>query len=87
MTEEQRQRAVRRIRAKRGFRVHFAVYLAVNALLVLIWAMTSTTYFWPVWPMLGWGIGVVAHAVSVYVRPSEISETQIDRELQGRFGS
>ena len=87
MTEEQRQLAVRRIRVKRGFRVHFAVYLGVNALLVLIWAMTSTTYFWPVWPMFGWGIGVVAHAVSVYVGPSEISEAQIDRELQRRFGS
>jgi hypothetical protein len=37
--------------------------------------------------MLGWGIGVAAQAVSVYVGPSEISEAQIDRELQGRFGS
>ena len=87
MTDEQRQRAIRRIQAKRGFRVHFAVYLAVNALLVLIWAATGAGYFWPVWPILGWGIGVVAHAVSVYVGSSEISEAQIDRELQGRFGS
>jgi hypothetical protein len=87
MTEDQRQWAIRRIRAKRGFLTHLAVYLAVNVLLVLIWAMTSATHFWPVWPMLGWGIGVVAHAVSVYFGPSEISEAQIDRELQGRFGS
>lgn len=87
MTEVHRQRAIRRIQAKRGLWVHFIVYLAVNALLVLIWAMSSATYFWPVWPMLGWGIGVAAHAVSVYVRPSEISEARIDRELQGRFGS
>jgi len=87
VTDEQRQWAIRRIRAKRGFWVHFAVYFAVNALLVLIWAMTSGGYFWPVWPLLGWGIGVVAHAVSVYVGPREISEAQIDRELQGRFGS
>ncbi len=87
MTDEQRQRAIRRIQAKRGFWAHFAVYVAVNALLVLIWALTSATYFWPVWPMLGWGIGVVAHAVSVYVGRSEISEAQIDRELHGRFGS
>ena len=86
MTDEQRQRAIRRIQAKRGFWVHFGVYLAVNALLVLIWAMTSATHFWPVWPMLGWGIGVFAHAVSVYARPSEISEAQIDREL-GRLES
>jgi hypothetical protein len=63
------------------------VYLAVNALLVLIWAITSATFFWPVWPILGWGIGVAAHGVSVYARPSEISEAQIDRELQGRSGS
>ena len=87
MTEEQRQQAIRRIQAKRGFRAHLAVYLAVNALLVLIWAITSATYFWPVWPMLGWGIGVVSHGVGVYFGPSEISEEQIDRELQGRFGS
>ena len=86
MSEQQRQQAIRRIQAKRGFRVHFAVYLAVNALLVLIWAMTSASYFWPVWPMLGWGIGVAAHAASVYLGPSEISEAQIEREI-GRLGS
>ena len=87
VTEEQRQWATRRIRAKRAFRVHLAVYLAVNALLVLIWAMTSASSFWPVWPMFGWGIGVAAHAASVYAGSSEISEAQIDRELQGRLGS
>ncbi len=86
MTEEQRQGAIRRIRAKREFRVHFAVYLAVNALLVLIWAITGAAYFWPVWPILGWGIGIAAHAASVYRGPSEISEAQIDRELD-RLGS
>ena len=68
MTEEQLQWATRRSRAKRLVWVHFAAYLAVNALLVLIWARTSAADFWPVRPMLGWGIGVVAHAVSVYRR-------------------
>jgi hypothetical protein len=36
--------------------------------------------------MLGWGIGVVAHGASVYIRPTEITEAQIDRELD-RLGS
>ncbi len=84
MTEEQRQRAIRRIRAKREFRAHFAVYLSVNALLVLIWAITSGGFFWPVWPMLGWGIGVASHAARVYLGPAEISEAEIERELQSR---
>ena len=81
-TLDQRQQAIRRIEAKRGFKVHVAVYLAVNALLALIWALGSGGFFWPVWPMLGWGIGVVAHAASVYFRPSEITEAQIDREMR-----
>ena len=87
MTDEQRQQAIRRIRAKRELWGHVAVYLAVNALLVLIWAMSSATYFWPIWPILGWGIAIVVHAVRVYRGPSEISEAQIDREMQGRSGS
>ena len=86
MTDEQRDRAIRRIRAKQAFRVHVAVYLTVDALLVAIWAFVSVGYFWPIWPILGWGVGVVAHAVSVYVGPSEITEAQIDRELS-RLGS
>ena len=35
-------------------------YVAVMALLVAIWALTGMGYFWPIWPMLGWGIGVLA---------------------------
>ncbi len=41
---------------------HLRSYLMVMALLVAIWALTGAGYFWPVWPMLGWGIGVLSHA-------------------------
>jgi Domain of unknown function (DUF1707)/2TM domain len=37
-------------------------YLAVMALLWLIWLVTGMGYPWPIWPMLGWGIGVAGHA-------------------------
>jgi hypothetical protein len=33
----------------------------VMVLLVVIWAVTGAGYFWPVWPMLGWGIGLFSH--------------------------
>jgi len=36
-------------------------YLAVMVLLWLIWLVTGANYPWPVWPMLGWGIGVAGH--------------------------
>ena len=86
MTYEQRRWAVNRIRARRGFWSHFVVYLAVNALLVAIWAMSSPGYFWPAWPMLGWGIGLAGHAVVVIIGPKQISEERINREIERVYG-
>ena len=82
MTEADRQWAIKRIRAKRGFWVHLAMYFAVNGMLVGIWAATAADYFWPIWPMLGWAVGVVGHWVTVFVGPEEISEERISRELE-----
>ena len=44
-----------------GFREHLSVYLAVQTLLLAIWALTGMGYFWPVWPAMGWGIGIAVH--------------------------
>lgn len=44
-----------------GLRVsaEWRAYLSVMALLVTIWALTGAGYFWPVWPALGWGLGLM----------------------------
>ena len=34
-------------------------FLATSVLLVAIWALTGMGYFWPVWPILGWGVFAV----------------------------
>ena len=39
---------------------HVRAYVGVSIMLIAIWALTGAGYFWPIWPMLGWGIGVVA---------------------------
>jgi len=31
--------------------------------LVAIWALTGHGYFWPVWPMLGWGMGLASRGL------------------------
>jgi hypothetical protein len=49
--------------ASSDFGEHLRVFLAVNGLLVAIWALTGAGYFWPVWPFMGWGIAVVVHWV------------------------
>src|SRR5436309_13188364 len=50
-------------RAKMAFYAHLAVYLVVNALLVAINLLTSAGHVWFQWPLLGWGVGVLVHAV------------------------
>jgi hypothetical protein len=44
-------------------------YLAVMALLWLVWLVTGLGYPWPVWPMLGWGIGVAGRLRGGQVSP------------------
>jgi hypothetical protein len=61
--------------AKEGFAAHATSYLLVMALLVTIWLLTSPGgYFWPVWPMLGWGIGVASHGMAMLRLRSRGSE-------------
>jgi hypothetical protein len=43
---------------------HVRTFLLVNALLVSIWLLTGAGYFWPMWPFLGWGVGLAAHALA-----------------------
>jgi hypothetical protein len=79
--DERRELAIKRVKDKRDFRNHLAAYLIVNALLVVIWAASGGGYFWPVWPMLGWGVGVAFNWWAAYMqRP--ISEEDIQREME-----
>jgi uncharacterized ion transporter superfamily protein YfcC len=80
--EELRERAVRQLKKKSDFRIHLLIYLMVNAFLVVIWAMTNAGFFWPVIPILGWGIGVVANAWDAYGGGDSPTESQINREIE-----
>ena len=78
--QERRAAAIKRLKEKRDFWTHVLVYVMVNSLLVVIWyATNSDTHFWPIWAMIGWGIGLVMHAWETW-RPS-ISEAAIEREM------
>jgi hypothetical protein len=50
---------------------------------VVIWAIGSHGFFWPVFVIVGWGIAVVMNAWDVYGR-KEISEEDIQHEIERR---
>ena len=62
---------------RRDFRAHATAYLLVMVLLIAIWLLTTPGgYFWPVWPMLGWGIGLASHGLA---RRGRRSATHVGR--------
>jgi adenylate cyclase len=80
-TPPDHQAAIERIEAKRAFGRHAGIYCAVNLLLIAIWAITSREYFWPIWPILGWGVGLGFSYWKVFLR-RPISDDEIRRELE-----
>ena len=74
-----RQQALGRIKKKQEFLAHLVAYVLVNAMIVAIWATTSGGFFWPIFPIIGWGIGLIFHGLEVYRVPP--SEEQIQREM------
>jgi 2TM domain-containing protein len=76
-----RDKAVRQLKKKRDFRGHLLVYVLVNTFLVVIWVLTDPHgFFWPVFPIAAWGIGVIMNAWDVYGR-QEITEEDIQHEM------
>ncbi|OKH73951.1 hypothetical protein EB74_14625 [Mycobacterium sp. SWH-M5] len=67
--------------ARMSVRLHLAAYLAVSVLMLGIWLAVGLGgggwYFWPVWPIMGWGIGVASHAIPIWahgsMRPARIA--------------
>jgi hypothetical protein len=76
----EREAARRRVQARRDFGGHLAAYVVINTFLVLVWAITGAGYFWPVWVIAAWGIGLVLHAWDVFLR-RPVTEADIDAEL------
>jgi hypothetical protein len=77
--ESLRTLAAAQVEKKQDFTIHLAAYLAVNAFLVVIWAVSGGG-FWPIFPIVGWGIGLALHAWSVYGRNPMTSEARIGAE-------
>ena len=66
LTEEQARKQTRR---EKEFYGHLASFLAVNTLLLTINLLSDPGDLWFFWPLLGWGIGLASHAMSVFQLP------------------
>lgn len=77
--------AKKRVEARIGFYIHLGVYLAVMILLTILNLTVAGDYFWAMWPMIGWGSGVMIHGLFTFVfkpGPSTYKERLIEKEIQ-----
>ena len=57
-------------------------YIGVNIILIIINLLTSPQYLWFFWPLMGWGIGVIFHAISVFNYLPFLSKDWEERKLK-----
>ena len=80
-----REQALKRLKAQRAFRGLLVTAVGVMALMIAIWALSGGGYFWPIWVVFGLGIALITTAWQAYgPRESEITEADIERELEKR---
>ncbi len=70
--------------ARRALAIHALASAGLASLLILIWALTSRGYFWPLWPMLALALALGIHAVVVLV--NENRAWLVARRLDRGFG-
>jgi hypothetical protein len=83
--QDLRTAAMHSLRQKEEFRRHVLIYVLVNLMLVAIWAITWLTsgqwFPWPLFPILGWGVGLAIHGWNTYARRPP-TEDDVQREIQ-----
>jgi len=86
VSDELREKAEKRVNQKMALLSHIGSYVIVNGFLVLIWALTGadTGNFWPVWVMIGWGIGLAFHIFGYMTgkRSEAMREKMLQKEME-----
>ena len=82
-TDPLRAQAIKRLKAKSEFHYYLWVWLGVSLIVNAVWYVTGApASYWPMWPMLGMGIGAFFMALSAYGPARQgITEKRIEEEM------
>jgi len=64
--QEKYERAKRRVSELKGFYSHLTAYIIINLFLAVLNLVSSPDHLWFFWVTIGWGIGLVLNALSVF---------------------
>lgn len=82
--EEIDRLAHRRVRAKMGWYFHASLYVVINLFLFAMSEYGLGQRRWSVFPLLGWGVGLALHGISVFVlgKGSGLRERMVQKERE-----
>ncbi len=82
-TEEQiYEEARRRVKDKKRFYGGLVTYAVVNAVLVVIWALSGRGYPWFLWPLGIWGVFVLGDFLRMFVFEQGSDDEAIKKEIE-----
>ncbi|KWU65227.1 histidine kinase [Bacillus mycoides] len=59
-------RAKKRMENLKAFYIHLTVYILVNLMLFIINISSDSSKLWFLYPLGGWGIGIVIHGLTTF---------------------
>ena len=76
--------ATQRARAKLGWYIHAVVYVLVNLVIFAISEYGFGHRRWSVFPLLGWGLGLALHGISVFLigKGGGLRERMVQKERE-----
>jgi hypothetical protein len=80
--EELYKEASKRVKEKKRFYSGLATYAVVNAVLVVIWALSGRGYPWFLWPLGIWGVFVLGDFLRIFVFGKGSDQEAIKKEVE-----
>ncbi|UKP00508.1 2TM domain-containing protein [Nostoc sp. UHCC 0870] len=76
LTQEIGEKKRQRFHAQRRdeFKSHLIAFIGVNGFLIVLNLFTSPSYFWAIFPLLGWGLGLFFSGMKAYKTSGESYE-------------
>lgn len=82
MQDDQKYKeAKKHVEKLKGFYIHLWVYIVVNLGLIFINLFTSGDTLWFIYPLFGWGIGLIGHGLSILNFGKNWEKKQIEKYM------
>ncbi len=78
--------AFKHVRKVKEFYLHLLRYALILTFLLVVNLLTQPAYLWVIWVAIGWGIGVLFHALSVFGKLTLFGAEWEKKEVEKRLG-